>query len=370
MYRLFLASLAVVAMTLTACGGPADSGDTSGSAAEVETGQPPAPTSETTEAEAAAETPEAAAEATAAAGGDCTGSEQVTIALPALGAPYLDIYSAMAEGFFADHGVEVALAMTPGPAATIAAVASGTAQVGMPFAEQALAAIEVGAPVKIFAGLYNRLTGRLIAAPDYTGIEQLRGSQVASSAPDDILTLLTRQRLTELGLDPSAYDMIIVPSSEQRYQSLQSGAVGASLLVAPRDQQALAEGYTEVFEIEQSGILVAHLGSDEFLEQRTAAAVCYVRAIQQAQAWMTDTANRERAVEILAEATEVSPEVAATTYDSFIESGGWVTGAEIVQEDLATTLQFMVEAGKIFDESPDQEKYANTEIVELANQAQ
>lgn len=368
--RHIIAVLAAVAVLAAACGGsepgeseaePAPQADatsavqaTQPATAEGDAGSPSDPGTSTPQGEAAA---------------DCTGeSHSVTIALPALGAPYLAIYSAIEEGFFEDHGVEAEIILTPGPAATIAAVASDSADVGLPFAEQGLAAIEVGAPIKIFAGVFNRVLGRLIGTPSYSGIEDLRGTQIASSAPDDLLTLLTKEKLAVEGLAEDQYDMIVVPSSEQRYQTLQSGAVGASVLVAPRDNQAISEGFPVVFDIEEPGVLTAHFGSERFIEERTAAAVCYVRAIQEAQNWMLESGNRDRAVEILAASTEVPTEVAAATYDTFIEVEGWVPDALIVEEDLQTTLDYLLAGGKIFEDPPDPEKYATTEILELAAQ--
>ena len=362
-FKLHLTVLAVLALLLAACGGPE-------SAEEAPEAAPPATEGGGAAPDAATEAEAGATEAAAGEGGqyDCSEPQEVNIALPARAAPSLDVYAAVSEGFFEDYNVQAEVIFTPGPAATIAAISGGSADVGIPFAEQALAAIEVGAPIKVMAGNFNRVLGTLVGTQDYSSIEDLRGSKIASSAPDDVLTLLTRERLAEEGLAPDQYDMIIVPSSEQRYQSLQSGAVGASVLVAPRDLQALAAGYQTVFEIQEPGLFLAHIGSEQFINERTGAAVCFVRAIQDAQAWMTDAANRDRAAEILVEWTEVPTEVAEATYDAYIEADAWVDDAGIVQEDLETTLQYLVSTGKIFQDPPDPEKYATTEIVELANQ--
>ncbi|MQB00739.1 MAG: hypothetical protein GEU78_10675 [Actinobacteria bacterium] len=354
--RSALALVTVLTLVLAACGGD-DDGAEPDTAEDVEA---PGEEAEDTEAEE----PEEADDDAPSEDASDDGPEAVTIALPARAAPFLDVFVADAEGFFEDNGVDAEIVFTPGPAATIAAMAGDSADVGLPFTEQALAAMEVGAPLKIFGGEFNRVLGTLVAGEDFGGIDELRGSRIASSAPDDVLTLLTAQRLEEEGIERGEYDFIIVPSSEQRYQSLQTGAVGASVLVAPRDVQAIEDGFQLVFEIAEPGIFIAHIGSDRFIEERPEAAQRYLRAIQDAQEWMIQSENRDRAVEILVEITEVDPDVAELTYDAYIDADAWVTGAEIVEEELRTTLQFLVTTGKIFSDDPDANDYATWSVLD------
>jgi ABC-type nitrate/sulfonate/bicarbonate transport system substrate-binding protein len=352
-----LAVAAVMALLLAACGGEDDEAAELGGPEDIQE-------AETEDADTTSDEESEGDEQTSTEDVDEAAPEPVTVALPARAAPFLDVFVADAEGFFGTHGVEADIIFTPGPAATIAAMAGDSADVGLPFAEQALAAMEVGAPLKIFGGNFNRVLGTLVAGQDFGGIDELRGSRIASSAPDDVLTLLTAQRLEEEGIERDEYDFIIVPSSEQRYQSLQTGAVGASVLVAPRDIQAMEDGFQQVVEIAEPGIFLAHIGSDRFIEERSEAAQRYLQAIQEAQAWMIQSENRDRAIEILVDVTEVDPAVAELTYDFYIEADAWTTGAEIVEDELRTTLQFLATTGKIFSDDPDLDDYATWSVLE------
>jgi ABC-type nitrate/sulfonate/bicarbonate transport system substrate-binding protein len=308
------------------------------------------------------------ADADSSASADASSApEDVRIVLPADSAIFWDVYIADQEGFFKKRGVTPEITLTPGPAATIAAMSGGGADVGVPFAEQALAAMEKGAPLSIFAGEFNRIMATLIGQKGVTQASQLKGKKVASSNVDDIVTLIVMDELEKAGLNRDDYDRIIVGASGQRYQSLQSGAVAASSLTAPIDRQALREGYSQILNISQPGLLTAHIGTKDFLKNRQEAARRYVLAIQDSIDWLLDPKNEARALEILVAKAKVTEADAKATYDLYIGEEAFVRGAAIDEEALSVPLTFLKETGRVT--AIDPKKYIDRRALEAAEKS-
>jgi len=298
-------------------------------------------------------------------GGTQSAPEVVRIVVPADSGLFWDIYVAEEEGMFEANGIESEVTLTPGPAPTIAALSGGAADVGAPFAEQALAAMEQGAPLSIFAGQSNRILATVVGARDVTSAADLQGQKVATSNVDDVVTILMDKALAEEGLEAGDFDKIIVGSSGERYQSLQSGAVGAVSLTAPIDRRALREGFPVLVEISEPGILTAHFGTDEFLEERPEVAAAYVRSMQQAVEWLLDPANEERAVEILVDRTKVDPADAQATYDLYFAEDVFLEGSVVDEDLLADTLAFLSSTGRV-NGTPDPADYINRAALDAA----
>lgn len=301
-------------------------------------------------------------------GGEAGGTEKVRIVLPADAVQFLDVYVAAEQGFFQRNGVETEITLTPGPAATIAAMAGGAADVGLPFTEQALAAMEKGAKFKIFAGEYNRIMATVVGAKGVSGAAGLRGQKVATSNVDDILTLIMIDELAKQGLPGGDYDRIIIGSSGQRFQSLQTGAIKGTVLTQPIDRQALREGYPSVLEISQPGFFTGHIGTEKFLGERTAAAGKYVKAIQQATDWLLDPANKAAVVGVLVKRVKVTQADAEATYDLVVPNKVFVSGAPIDAELLKVPLSYLEKTGRV-GAGADPAKYVDRRALEAAGSA-
>lgn len=301
-------------------------------------------------------------------GGEGGGTDTVRIVLPADAVQFLDVYVAAEQGFFERNGIDAQITVTPGPAATIAAMAGGAADVGIPFTEQALAAMEKGATFKIFAGEFNRIMATVVGAKGVTSAEALRGQKVAVSNVDDILTLIMIDTLGKDGLAADDYDRIIIGSSGQRYQSLQTGAIKATALTQPIDRQALREGYSQVLSISEPGFFTGHIGSQQFLSEKTETAGRYVRAVQQATEWLNDPANRAGVVDVLVERVKVEKVDAEATYDLVVPNKVFVNGTPIDEDLLRVPLGYLAKTGRV-GAGADPAKYIDRRALDAAGSA-
>ena len=300
--------------------------------------------------------------ATAAAG--CS-EETVRIAVPADVAAFWDIYVAEEEGMFEDRGVASEVTVTPGAAATLAALSGGGADVGTPFAEQGLAAMDQGAPVKIIAGQTNAILASVAGKPDLKDIADLKGASIATTSEDDVLTLIMDEELEKAGISPDGYDKVINGNSGQRLQSLQAGAVDAAQLTPPLNFSATRQGFSELMTISRPGILTAHFASDDFRSNVDVAA-CYVKALQDATEWLVDPANEERAIEILVERTGANPDDAQLTYDLFIAEDVFIAGSPIQEDLLQKSLVLLSSTGRVSADA-DPAEYIDLSALEAAD---
>ena len=292
--------------------------------------------------------------------------EEVKVVIPAQSAQFWDIYIADAEGFFAENGIVPEITLTPGPAATLAALSGGAADVGTPFAEQGLAAMEKGAPISVFVGESNVVIVSVVGTKDVTTADDLRNQKIASSNIDDVATLMMERWLVTEGVMAGDFDKIIVGSSGARYQALVTGAAAGATLIAPVSLQAIREGYPLIKDLSEPGVMTAHFGTDSFLEDRPEAAARYAKSMQQAVSWLLDPANEEAAVEILIDRTGVGEADAQATYDLYIgQEDVFLEGSPIDPELLKVSLGYLEETGRVGG-NPDPADYINPDALKAA----
>jgi ABC-type nitrate/sulfonate/bicarbonate transport system substrate-binding protein len=289
-----------------------------------------------------------------------TEPEAVRIVIPAESALFWDIYVADAQGLFESNSITPEITLTPGPAATLAAMSGGGADVGTPFAEQGLAAIEKGAPMSIFVGESNTILVSVVGQKGIETAEQLRNQKIAAANVDDTATYLMQTWLADEGVSENEFDKIIIGASNERYQAIVTGAVAAATLTSPIDRQAIREGYPVIEAIAEPGILTAHFGTDDFLNNRPEAAARYAKAIQESVAWLLDPANEEAAIKILVDRTKVNEEDAQATYDLYMDNDVFIEGSPIDESLLDKSFGFLIDTGRMTG-SPDPADYIDPE---------
>lgn len=282
-------------------------------------------------------------------GGGSSSSGQMTVRVtePALAAYMWPIYVAKDEGIFKGLGLNVTMGLTQGPAATIAAVSSGGADVGGPFASEGLAAIDKGAPVTYISADANRQVSGLVVAKGVTKASDLRGKGMAVTSKDDLFTAQIIDYLTQHGLSQNDYHLVISESSSSRLAALKSGGVAAADLVPPLDYQGTLEGFPRLALINTPSFASGELANKSFVKDKPKAAAAYVKALGQAIAWLYKPASQQQAIDILARNTKVSPDAAKAAYDAFVKGKVFADGAKFDRTQFNQTLQALERTGRI-----------------------
>lgn len=285
--------------------------------------------------------------ASSSGGGGSDGSMVVRVTEPAVAAYMWPVYVAEDEGIFKRLGLHVTRGLTQGPAATISAISSGSADVGAPFASEGLAAIDKGAPVTYIAADANRQVSGLVGAKGVTQATDLRGKGVAVTSKDDLFTAQVVEYLDQHGLPPDQYHLVISESSSARLAALKSGGVAAANLVPPLDHQATLQGFSRLALLNTSNFASGELANKDFVAKKPKAAAAYVKAVGEAITWLYKPQNRQEAIDILARKTKVTPDAAKAAYEAFVAGKVFADRAQFDRAAFDRTIKALERTGRI-----------------------
>ncbi|MEQ3554336.1 aliphatic sulfonate ABC transporter substrate-binding protein [Pseudonocardia nematodicida] len=186
---------------------------------------------------------------------------------------------------------------------------AGVVDIGSTAGTPALLARANGSPIKSI-DVYSRPEWSAIVVPagsDITGPEQLAGTRVAVTQGTDPYFFLV-QTLAGAGLSPSDVEIVNLQHSDGR-TALERGDVDAWAGLDPFMAQSELDAGSQLIyrnlDFNSYGLLNAN---ESFLERDPETAATVVRAYERARAWIVE--NPDAAVETLAEAASITPEVA------------------------------------------------------------
>jgi len=189
---------------------------------------------------AAASAPASVAAASSAGSGAL---RKLKIAYSTQAASFLPVYVAKEAGIYAKHGLDVEISYTRDGPTTLAALVSGEMQ-----------AIETGDPAIVNSGLQGgdaewvavgvpRPPVVLIAQPEITSVEDLRGKTVGVTTLGSLTNLFAEYVLRQHGLDPKKDATVVaVGGGPEGLAALLTKKIDAGLYTAPQDSEALAQG--------------------------------------------------------------------------------------------------------------------------------
>lgn len=272
-------------------------------------------------------------------GGD--GDETITVptvTMSVSGTHWREIV-AMEKGFFEDEGLNVVETVT-NPQIATDAVISGDAQIGFMDAAKSIQATEVGAELVIVASGIDKVNYSFVGAEGIEKIEDLRGQTIAAAGERDIYTQVIFEILEDAGVDPSEVNFTYGQNSNDRAAALQGGAIQGALIPPPADHRLEAAGLnilTRTADLIPFMTFSATAVRADWAAENGDTIRKYIRAIATATDWLYDPANKDEAIEILAEATGSSLEDGESAYTDYIEAESFNVGA-CVQPDAVQVL--------------------------------
>jgi ABC-type nitrate/sulfonate/bicarbonate transport system substrate-binding protein len=238
------------------------------------------------------------------------------------------IMAAEATGLLEREAVQLDKLVVPTSNAIVQALSAGSLELGLSAPDPMILAVEQGAALTIVAGGYNRLVYQLVVQPEITSAQGLVGKSVGVSGVKASDALILHRMLGVLGLAPSDYDLLVASTSNDRLAALKSGSIAGTVLIQPLDFQAVDDGFrvlarsTEAVRDYQFSVLFA---PQTWVRENEATLVRVLRAYGKAARWLHEPANKEQAIQILAEATKSRPEYARQTYELYVEQVGAMT---------------------------------------------
>ena len=157
------------------------------------------------------------------------------------------------------------------------------------------------------------------------------------------------------GLADQDYDLLYGGSTPNRFAQLASGAVAAAILTNPVDFSALAQGYVDLGSVPQylpnwaQNNILAHTG---WARQHRAALVAFLRAHIKATKYVYEGANRSEIIDILVKHTRTTPQVAAATYDLYIEQQVIAREAALSEDGIRSNFDALIAMGDLVAPPP------------------
>src|SRR6516164_1793744 len=159
------------------------------------------------------------------------------------------IYVAQERGLFENNGIRVKVQATPGSVAQMTGLSEGKFDIAMTAVDNIVAYVEgqgeapIGPQPGFFAfmGSDNGFLS-LVARPEIKRIEDLKGKTLSVDARSTGYAFVLLDMLRRGGVAPSDYEIVKVGGMVQRWEALRDGKQDATLLSAPYDILAVAQG--------------------------------------------------------------------------------------------------------------------------------
>ena len=251
---------------------------------------------------------------------------------------------------FAANGLEVTLQSTPNSVAQMTGLSEGAFDVAMTAVDNIVAYVEgqgeapIGPQPEFFAfmGGDNGFLS-LITRPEIKSFSDLQGKTLSVDARTTGYAFVLLEMLHRGGLADSEYEILKVGGMIQRWNALRDGKQDGTLLSAPFDILATAQGFnclaraTDMIGRYQGNVAAARRS---WAAEHRNEVVAFIRAYVAAIDWLYDPANRKEAVHILtANLPKMSQDLAEQSYSSLLDrERGFFRQGKIDLEGLRTVL--------------------------------
>lgn len=256
-------------------------------------------------------------------------TKKVRVAVPGYTIAVLSFLAAKMNGYYTAEGLDVELIAMRAPTANLAVLSGSVEFSAVPLA--GLTTALRGAPLKLLFCQFDKPQHALYARAEFSNIKALRGKKLAVSGLGTIDDILLREALSNNGLDP-ARDLTILAmgAADTRFNALLSGAIDASMLIAPVTFYANDHGFRELAAFQDLGFVLPSGGivaRDEILKSDLAGVERFVRATIMGFLFMRD--NRAGTLKVMQRMLRIDESTAAKLYDTSrptLTADGTVTG--------------------------------------------
>ena len=298
--------LLVLAVFVAACGNGGGSGN-AGSAPAPTPVETPAPTDAAPENEPEAVEPPPRI--------------KVTVGVTAVGAVQWPYYIAQSKGFYEEANINIEVTAMESNTRTMQALIGGGIHIGGGSPDPLLKAVATGdAELIIVGSVINRPIYSFIAQGDVQSFDDLKGKRVGVSALKSMDGLWMDEVLRNNGVRDEV-EIVEIGGTSARFAALQANAIAGAWLGQPQDFTAISEGfqllgystmaYDELIWSSYSTTRKIAQSDPELIER-------FLSVQRKAHEWLYDPANKEEAIQILADEANTAYEDAANTYDLWI----------------------------------------------------
>jgi len=248
-------------------------------------------------------------------------AEKLTLSSSNPTALEMDQIVARDKGFFARENIDLDVTyMTPD--LVIKALLAGTVDLARSGTHFGVIAAARGGELKIIGASNYGYPYQVISQPQFKSLADLKGQKIAGATLASITTTIFKDVMQRQGIPPTAYTILYVGGTPERFQAVSSGQVAASLAEAPpfnfksvdAGRKVLLNYSDEIKNLQYA----SYFASSKSLAQNRPLLVRFMRAMGQAMHWMNDPANEKVVTEILVQRLKLDEPTAARTYKFMI----------------------------------------------------
>ena len=209
---------------------------------------------------------------------------QVRMGLAARSTTSMPFFVAKERGFFREEGLDVELIVMQA-IQTIQATMGKSMQFASATGSAVSAAVN-GADIKVILAVTDRPSFDLIAQPNITSIQQLRGKKIGTGGVGSLAEILSRRILTANNVRPEEVTILATGPSHVTYMSLKAKVIDAAPLQMPLTFTAQDEGFRklaaagDVYQSVQGGLATTKAVLTEQPEMVTKVVRAMLRAIR------------------------------------------------------------------------------------------
>jgi len=245
------------------------------------------------------------------------GADRLTLSSTNPTALEIDQIVAREKGFFAKENIDVDVTyMTPD--LVIKALLAGTVDLSRSGAHFGLIAAARGGEIKIIGGSTYGYPYQVIGQPQLKSLADLKGQKIAGASLASITTTIFKDVMQRQGIPPTAYTLLFVGGSPERFQAVSSGQVAASLAEAPpfnfRSIDAGRKVLLNYSDEIKNLLYTAYFASNKSLAQNRALFTRFMKAMGQAMRWLNDPANEKAVIEVMMQRLKIDEATAERTY--------------------------------------------------------
>lgn len=280
-------------------------------------------------------------------------------------------YVGLALGFFKQNGIALDMLYSGSAAASAQQLTAGALDISEVSSTQMIEAINGGAPITGFIEHSGKAPYLVLGKKGITSISGLKGKTIIVGGPNDITRVFMDKILENAKLKPDDYTYTYAGATAERFAALSSGGVDAAILFPPFSYRALNAGYPLLDDVSKyfpAFMFDAFCVRPDWGAAHRDLVVKFSKGYLQSVQWLYNPVNRARAIRILVDTTNVTPEDASETYDLFVTKLHIYTPTgEISPTSLGTVIDALVKIGQIKSPAPAASKYYDSTYVAQAN---
>ena len=275
--------------------------------------------------------------------------DSVKIGIPSPSLSVLALRTAQVKGFFREEGLDVSLVQL---ATNVTITALTTKEVD--FATASVAAMRSaisGLPVKTVMFVVRRPLHVLVARPEMSSPQELRGKIVSIGAYNDLTDFVLRAILARHNMDREKdIKNLVISGSGSRLTALLTGTIDGAILPPPFNVEAERKGFKRLAsgaDVYEGGITGLSTHTDR-LKDNSDQIRKMIRALLKSHSFLKT--NKAESVRLISDWLKMDSSVAGASYDMYLNalSDDGLVSDRALMLDVARTREAM----KIKDEVP------------------